>query len=148
MEIVVIFVILMALCFCMGMGIETFLFILCIMMTLFMIFVFAFFLISASKITGSKKVRAEFVKTDKHPKYGYKAAYYKVGDEVYPNVFPCEVVLKNVIYSRDKTYNVRVARKKNCVFDTNAYLCTVIGLVSGAVLSSVLMWITFHLGVL
>ncbi len=85
-----------------------------------------FFLFCAAVLFTTKRVKAEYLYIDKE-KRGFPKAYYGVGDEVYPNVFPCEMVMRERIYKTGKPVFVRLQAGWHVVFDTNAIAAVVVG---------------------
>lgn len=102
--------------------------------------------LSNVKLTGTKSVKGKFVRFGRAEGKKFDTAFYKVSDSEYPNVFPCEVVMRSKIYIPDKVCRLRYDGKRNEVFDLNAVCCVIFGLVLSSV--SAVMMILFLLTVI
>ncbi len=85
-----------------------------------------FFLFCAAVLFTTKRVKAEYLYIDKG-KRGFPKAYYGVGGEVYPNAFPCEMVMRDRIYKTGKPVFVRLLKGRRLVFDANAVAAVIVG---------------------
>ncbi len=85
-----------------------------------------FFLVCAAVLATTRRVRAEFLYIDKGER-GFPKAYYGVGEETYPNVFPCEMVMRDRIYKKGRPVFVRLQAGHRVVFDANAMAVVVLG---------------------
>ncbi len=70
-------------------------------------------------------MKAEFIYMDKGNR-GFPKAYYNANGEVYPNVFPCEMVMRNRIYKKGKNVSVWLLPKMCVVFDGNAVALVIV----------------------
>ncbi|MBQ9482882.1 MAG: hypothetical protein IJU82_01710 [Ruminiclostridium sp.] len=85
------------------------------------------FLFFAVRLLFSKRAEAEFSRIGRTKKSRYDVAFYNVGDEELPNVFPAEMVMKKRLYKSGKTVKLRVDVKKKFVYDRNARLTILFG---------------------
>lgn len=85
------------------------------------------FLFFAVRLLFSKRTEAEFSRIGRTKKSRYDVAFYNVGDEELPNVFPAEMVMKKRLYKSGKTVKLRVDVKKKFVYDRNARLTILLG---------------------
>lgn len=85
------------------------------------------FLFFAVRLLFSKRAEAEFSRIGRTKKSRYDVAFYNVGDEELPNVFPAEMVMKKRLYKSGKTVKLRVDVKKKFVYDRNARLTILLG---------------------
>lgn len=75
----------------------------------------------------AKRKQAEFTRIDKSPRSPFKVAYYMVEGVEYPNVFPEEGFLENLLYKQKKSYHVLLDRRKKFVYDRFAIATSTIG---------------------
>ncbi len=117
-------------------------FIVMLAMAAVMLFIVGFFVVCLIWLAGSEKCRGRFIKLDKNPRYRYRSAFYSVtsgeNETEYPNIFPCELILKKYIYRSDKMCRLYVNKKHGFVFDPNAFACVFTGIVLGSA-SAVMM---------
>lgn len=109
--------------------------------------ILVFFLYSAVLLAMSEKAEAVFTRAEKNSR-GFESAYYSIDGEEYPNAFPKEVTMHKLIYRTDRTVKVRVLRKKKLVFDTNAQVTTVIGLIFFAAVTAAAVCFLFNYGII
>lgn len=83
----------------------------CFLVVLLLV-IFSFFVYSAVKLTGTKSVKGKFVRFGRAEGKKFDTAFYKVSDSEYPNVFPCEVVMRSKIYIPDKVCRLRYDGKE------------------------------------
>lgn len=117
-----------------------------VFLVVLLLVIFGLFVYSAVKLTGTKSVKGKFVRFGRAEGKKFDTAFYKVSDSEYPNVFPCEVVMRSKIYIPDKVCRLRYDGKRNEVFDLNAVCCVIFGLVLSSV--SAVMMILFLLTVI
>lgn len=104
---------------------------------LFLLFMVVFFFISFFGMLSAKRTEAEFTRIGKRsPEARFNLAFYKIGDQEYPNIFPEEGIMEKMLYKTDRKYYVRVHRK-GYVFDRFAVMtCTVGFIVSILIVSA------------
>ncbi|MDE6594092.1 MAG: hypothetical protein K2K57_13650 [Oscillospiraceae bacterium] len=85
-------------------------------------------------LAGSKQKSAVFSRIEKRTAEGdgqkkakFDRACYMVEGREYPNAFPCEIVLKDRLYSSDREVTVWLCEKQGVVFDRNAFAAAVVG---------------------
>lgn len=78
------------------------------------------------RLVTSKKTSGYFSHIEKNPKNKFKSAYYTVGEDTYPNVFPEEGLLRSKLYKTGKEYRLRL-NSKGYVFDRFAFTTCCIG---------------------
>lgn len=92
-----------------------------------------FFIISSIMLIISKPCVGKLSAIRGNDKNSLESVFYTVDKQEYKNIFPCEVFLKKILYKKDETVKLRFCKRINRVFDLDAVLCTLIGLVlSGA----------------
>lgn len=131
MELIIILIIVLVLALILGVSLSVIMLGIMFLLVLTLLFIVTFFSVCAVWLAGSRKYKGTLTKVDKNPKFKYNSAYYNIDGEEFPNVFPCEVILKKYLYKTDKTCVLRLNRKKKIVFDGNAYACVIAGLVLG-----------------
>lgn len=87
-----------------------------------------FFIVSIILLASSQRVTARFSRFGEESRF--PVAVYRIGDEEFPNMFPCEMVMRDKLYVPDKDVRVMYCRLRRAVFDKNA----VITIVSGSVI--------------
>lgn len=89
----------------------------------------------------SKRVDAAVSEVRKSEKYNYPTAYYEIGENIYANAFPCELVMRKQLYTVGRKCRVWLCERRgkdSVVYDSNAALSTFAGfflaLAAGAVM--------------
>jgi hypothetical protein len=80
------------------------------------------------RLLFTKKHTASFSRIDKSPRSSFKVAYYTIDDKEYPNIFPEEGFMRNMLYRSDKNHTVFLTRNKKYVYDKFACTTCTIGL--------------------
>ena len=113
----------------------------CIMglMCLLMLVLFLFFGWCIIRLTRCKRSTGKLARVEKHPKYGYGIPFYEINGEVFANVFPCEVVMKKRLYSKGRECKLMFDGKRKKVFDGNATISSLGGLILSGASFAVLM---------
>ncbi len=105
----------------------------------------AFFLFSLVRLLLSKKVTARFVRIAKREKWRFDTAFYEVGEQEIPNIFPCEMTMRDKFYKKDKEIKLRLGIGRKCVYDMNAVLTIVFGNILFGLSSWFFIWGAFVL---
>lgn len=145
MEILIILIVIMALLLIMGVELTTILFGVMQLMIILLLLTVLFFVRCTFILMKTEKSKATLTKVENHPKFKYPSPYYEVDGIEYPNIFPCEVVMRNRLYPEGKQCNVRLHRRRNLVFDTNAMACTILGVALGSVSLLMVGFMTYYL---
>lgn len=95
-------------------------------LALVLLVISGFFVYALVLVLRSEKVSGAFTEIKKRDG-GFPQAWYSVGGEEFPNMFPCEVLLQSRIYVKDKQVPLRLLRKKRLVFDKNALGAVAVG---------------------
>ena len=93
-----------------------------------------FFLYCDVRLIFSKRRSAVFTRIAKHGKAKYESAFYMTEAGELPNIFPCEVIMRNRLYDPEKTVKVHIDAGKRFVYDRNALLTILFGTLLGALL--------------
>lgn len=102
-----------------------------------------FFIVSFVLLLTSKKCAAVFDKIDKRRNGRFKSAFYRIGSENYPCLFPAE---PKFVYKSCKNCKVRLNRRRGFVFDKFAAATCIFGLLfsiaaaGGAAWFAVCIW--------
>ncbi|MBS7369798.1 MAG: hypothetical protein KIG62_06615 [Oscillospiraceae bacterium] len=99
---------------------------------------FLFFVFCAVVALASKPVSAEFSEIKRNNR-GFVSPHYIAEGREYPNLFPCEVVLRDKLYIKGRTVRVRVNKALGVVLDKNAVYSIVFGLLASLVLAAVIL---------
>lgn len=94
-----------------------------------------FFVFSAVRFLRSVRKTARFDGTESLGETKFDCAVYLIEGERYKNAFPCEVIMRNRIYKKDRDVTVRLYEKKSLVYDRNSAVTIAAGLVSSLILS-------------
>lgn len=81
------------------------------------------------RLLFAKKQKAEFSRIGKSPYNRFKVAYYNLGGEEYPNVFPEEGFLSSKLYRSGRVYTVFLSRNKKFVFDKFSCATCILGFI-------------------
>ena len=138
MEFVIIAAVVLVLALCLGADIAIVPIMLTVFLIVLLLVIFGFFIYSAVRLAGTKSMKGKFVRIGRAEGKKFDIAFYKIGENEFPNVFPCEVVMRSKIYIPDKVCKLRFDSRNNEVFDLNAVCCVILGLILSSV-SSVMM---------
>ena len=89
------------------------------------VFTSGFFAVCAVMLILSERRTAVFARFEKNGRFD--AAVYSADGREYTNVFPAEFILRDKLYSADKTVTIRTT-KRGRAFDKNALMSTAAGL--------------------
>lgn len=133
MEFVIIATVVLVLAMCLGADFVIVPIMFIVFLVILLLAIFGFFVYSAVKLTGTKSVKGKFVRIGRAEGKKFDTAFYKIGENEFPNVFPCEVVMRSKIYIPDKVCKLRFDSRHNEVFDLNAVCCVILGLILSSV---------------
>ena len=133
MEALIVIVIVAVLLIIMGVTAEVliagFMGLLCLMMlALFLFFGWCIF-----RMTRCRKCTGRLADVEKEPKLGYSVPVYEIDGEKYRNVFPCEIVMKDRLYTEGRECRLMLDEKRGKVFDGNARISSIMGIVLSGV---------------
>lgn len=146
MEFVIIAAVVLVLTLCLGADIAIVPIMLMVFLIVLLLVILGFFIYSAVRLAGTKSMKGKFVRISRAEGKKFDTAFYKIGENEFPNVFPCEVVMRSKIYIPDKVCKLRFDSRHNEVFDLNAVCCVILGLILSSV--SAVMMILFLLTVI
>lgn len=135
MEIVLGIVIIVVLLLVLGVSIGFISILFSVIISMGILLMLGFFVFSAVRFLQSKKKTARFEGTEAYGESKFDCAVYLIEGERYKNAFPCEVIMRNRIYNKDKDVTVRLYEKKNLVYDKNSAVTIIIGLISSLLLT-------------
>lgn len=134
MEIVFGIIIVVLLLFLLGVSLGFISILFCVIITIGLAAMLLFFVFSTLRLINSEKKTARFDGTEPFGETKFDCAVYLIDGERYKNAFPCETVMRDRIYRKDKDVTVRFYEKKKLVYDKNSVITTVIGTVSSITL--------------
>lgn len=100
---------------------------------------FCFFAFSLIRLFTCKRVKARFKEISEKENSRFKVAWYVIGDKAASTVFPAEFFGKKLFYKRSEDTNVLLTKKYG-VFDLNAILAIVMGLVFSSGLFAAILY--------
>lgn len=127
MEILIILLIIIVLLLILGVSTELILFGLMLLMLFMMATLFVFFAFSAVRLLRCERTTGKVSKITINERFGFKTPNYKIGDEEYPNVFPCEMIMKRQLYSEGRECRLMLDKKRKKVYDGNARASVIAG---------------------
>lgn len=112
----------------------------------FIVLIGAFFAVCLVFLAMSKRKTAVFVTIDEEPRF--PVAVYKIDGEDVPNMFPCEMIMRNKLYVPDKEIKILYCKPRRSAIDKNAFITMIAGSVIfiPAAVFSVLMMVAFFKG--
>ena len=132
MELLIILIVVIVLLIIMGISFEFIMFGLMLLMSTMMLALTIFFVWCICRLTVCKKCEGKLAKVEINPKFGFGTPHYDISGKTYANVFPCEVVMKKQLYYEGRKCVLRLDEKRGKVFDGNAMLSTVFGVILSA----------------
>lgn len=127
MEILIILLIIIVLLLIVGVSTELILFGLMVLMLLMMAVLFVFFSISAVRLILCERTTGKVSKITVNERFGFRIPNYKIGDGEFPNVFPCEMVMKKQLYAEGRECRLFLDKKRKRVYDGNARASIIAG---------------------
>ena len=91
-----------------------------------MVLTAVFFVWTGLTLIGSKRRKAVYDRIDKAEGSPFRTAVYVAGGEELRNTFPSEMLLRSLLYNKDKPSSVRVT-KKGKVYDRYSLITVVMG---------------------
>lgn len=137
MEVLVAFILIIVLLFCTGAQMSLIIAVILGALSLVNLLILVFFVYCGILLAGSEKKTAVFSKIGKNEDMKFDCPFYLIDGEEYRNAFPCEVALRKKLYIPEKQVTVRLIKKKNMVFDANAFTTVIAGTAFFAVLMAV-----------
>ncbi len=143
MEAVLAVIIIAILCLCFGVSTDIIMLGFTILAGIILLALLLLFTYSVLCLIFSRKTEADFLRFDKSPKGGYKAAYYLAEGKEYPCIFPCESIVFRRYYQNGRKHTVRISRIRFCVFDIFACITSILGLIFSSALTGAVIYIIF-----
>lgn len=100
----------------------------------------AFFAVCLVFLAMSKRKTAVFVSIDEEPRF--PVAVYRIDGEDVPNMFPCEMIMRNKLYVPDKEIKILYCKPRRAAIDKNAFITMVAGsaiFIPAAVFSAIMI---------
>ena len=134
MEIVFGIIIVVLLLFLLGVSLGFISILFCVMVTIGLVAMLLFFGFSVLRLIVSEKKTARFDGTEPFGDTKFDCAVYLIEGERYKNAFPCEAIMRDRIYRKDKDVTVCFYERKKLVYDKNSVITAVAGAISSAIL--------------
>lgn len=125
MEFLLVFALIVILMLCIGFGWGDILMMALLAAAALTVLIGAFFLVCLALLLSSKKKRGVFSKFSEERQF--PCAVYNIDGEEFPNVFPCEMILRNKLYVPDKTVTLCYIGFRRAVIDKNAFITIISG---------------------
>lgn len=84
-----------------------------------------FFVISLVFLMFTKRKRGVFSKINDEGRFPH--AVYEIDGEEFPNIFPCEMVMRDKLYVPEKTVTLFYSKPRRAVIDKNAFITIIAG---------------------
>ena len=139
MEIVVIAAVVIVIAVMLGVNVGLIMLVMLWMMAAVTGLMALFFVYSFIRLLGTKPCEGRVVGLREHEKFKYPWAWYEIDGREYRNIFPGEVIWRRRLYTEGKVFKLRFDKKRGVVFDMNALICVLAGLVLSALLMVVLI---------
>ena len=85
----------------------------------------AFFAVCLVFLAMSKRKTAVFVSIDEEPRF--PVAVYRIDGEDVPNMFPCEMIMRDKLYVPDKEIRILYCKPRRSAIDKNALVTIIAG---------------------
>lgn len=125
MEILIVIALAAVLMLCLGFGLSDVLMLFVFVLGAGIVLSGVFFAVCLVFLLSSKRVVAEYSRLDEKPRF--PVALYKTDFGELPNIFPCEMVLRDKLYVPDKKIHILKCGLRKAVIDKNALLTIVFG---------------------
>ena len=105
-----------------------------------------FFALCLVFLALSKRKTAVFVSIDEEPRF--PVAVYRIDGENVPNMFPCEMIMRDKLYVPDKEIRILYCKPRRSAIDKNALVTIIAGsaVFIPAAVFSVIMIVSFFKG--
>ena len=106
----------------------------------------AFFAVCLVFLAMSRRKTGVFVSLDEERRF--PVAVYKIDGEDVPNMFPCEMIMRDKLYVPDKEIHILYCKPRRSAIDKNALITMIAGsaVFIPAAVFSVIMIVTFFKG--
>ncbi len=125
MEFLLVFALIVILMLCVGFGWGDILMLVLFVIAALTVLIGGFFLVCLALLLSSKKKRGVFLKMNEEGRF--PCAVYDIDGGEFPNVFPCEMILRNKLYVPDKTVTLYYIKLRCAVIDKNAFITIIAG---------------------
>lgn len=125
MEFLLVFALIVILMLCVGFGWGDILMLVLLVIAALTVLIGGFFLVCLALLLSSKKKRGVFSKMNEEGRF--PCAVYDIDGGEFPNVFPCEMILRNKLYVPDKTVTLYYIKLRRAVIDKNAFITIIAG---------------------
>lgn len=93
----------------------------------FIVLIGVFFAVCVVLLIMSRPADATFIEFDEGRKF--PVAVYKIGGENIPNIFPCEMIMRDKLYVPNKQIRLLYCKPRRSAIDKNALITMIMGIV-------------------
>ncbi len=125
MEFLLVFALIVILMLCVGFGWGDILMLVLLVIAALTVLIGCFFLVCLALLLSSKKKRGVFSKMNEEGRF--PCAVYDIDGGEFPNVFPCEMILRDKLYVPGRTVTLHYIKFRRAVIDKNAFITIIAG---------------------
>ncbi len=125
MEFLLVFALIVILMLCVGFGWGDILMLVLLVIAALTVIIGGFFLVCLALLLSSKKKRGVFSKISDERRF--PCAVYDIDGGEFPNIFPCEMILRNKLYVPGKAVTLYYIKFRRAVIDKNAFITIISG---------------------
>lgn len=125
MEFLIGYVLIAAILLCMGFQLVQIGVFTLVIIGVFVVLIGAFFAVCVAFLIMSKRTSAVFTAFDEERKF--PVAIYRINGEDVPNMFPCEMIMRNKLYVPGKKIRLLYCKPRRAAIDANALITMIAG---------------------
>lgn len=125
MEFLIVFAMIVIIMLFLGFGVGDIIMLMVNLLGVLLVLFGVFFALSLIMLIFSRKKRGVFIRVSEEGRF--PCAVYEIDGEEYPNIFPCEMVLRGKLYIPEKTVTLFLIRFRRAVIDKNALITIIAG---------------------
>lgn len=147
MEFILGYVLIAVILLCMGFKLVQIGILTLLLMGVVIVLIGAFFAVCIVFLAMSRRKTAVFTSFDEKPRF--PVAVYKIDGEDIPNMFPCEMIMRNKLYVPDKEIGILYCKPLRSAIDKNALVTMIAGsavFIPAAVFSAIII-VTYFKGI-
>lgn len=125
MEFIIGYVMIAVIMLCMGFSLMNIGIFTLLLIGVFIILVGMFFAVCLVFLAMSRRRKAVFASFDEEKRFA--VAVYKIDGEEVPNLFPCEMIMRDKLYIPDKEVSLLYCKPRRAAIDKNALVTIIAG---------------------
>lgn len=125
MEFILGYVMIAVIMLCMGFSLTNIGMLTLILLGAFIVLIGLFFAVCLVFLIMSRRRKAVFVSFDEEPRF--PVAVYRIDGVEVPNLFPCEMIMRDKIYIPDKEISLLYCKPRRAAIDKNALTTIIAG---------------------